>query len=180
MGRYRLYILRSSFQLAVLYFPLLALRDLIHAACPFADVFVQSTVSALLCFCVLFSDSAKTAWKKWALSLPFTVIFWGVLAVTDLDVRLINWMIPGYGRLSGGAGFAFIVDLGCFTMMQGVACLLAVGCSGTWNGNKLQKLRFVVQDIVLPAICVIVLFTVSYFELTLPAYRSDYYLMCTA
>ncbi len=130
MRRNRLSILKSAVELAILYFPLLFLSDLIEEVCPFANIYVQSTASALLCFCVLFSNSSKTALKKWSCSIPFTLIFYFVLAATNFDVRLINRLLPGYGHLSAGAGFAFIIEFGLFTIAQVIANLA---------GNRLQQ-----------------------------------------
>ena len=174
MRRNRLSILKSAVELAILYFPLLFLFDLIEAVCPFADLYVQPIVSALLCFCVLFSDSAKTALKKWGCSIPFTLIFWFILAATNFDVRLTNKLLPGYGKLSAGAGFAFIVEFGFFTIAQGIANLLAIACSNPLNSEKLQKLRFIVQDIILPIICIIIFLIVVYLEFTMPTWKSIY------
>ena len=179
MHRNRLSVLKSAIQLAILYFPFLFLSDFIEAVCPFANIYIQSFVSALLCFCVLFSDSAKTALKKWGCSIPFSLIFWLVLAATNFNVRLTNKLLPGYGSLSAGAGFAFMVEFGLFTIAQGVANLLAVVCSNPLHGRKLQKLRFIIQDVILPVICIIIFFIVVHLELTLPTweaiYQSTYY-----
>ena len=175
MRRNRLSILKSAVELAILYFPLLFLFDLIEAVCPFADLYVQPIVSALLCFCVLFSDSAKTALKKWGCSIPFTLIFWFILAATNFDVRLTNKLLPGYGKLSAGAGFAFIVEFGFFTIAQGTANLLAITCSNSLSNNKLQKLIAIVQTIILPIICIIIIFVVLYLELTMPTWAETYY-----
>lgn len=174
MCRNRLSILKSAVGLAILYFPLLFLSDLIEEACPFANIYVQSTASALLCFCVLFSNSSKTALKKWSCSIPFTLIFYFVLAATNFDVRLINRLLPGYGHLSAGAGFAFIIEFGLFTIAQGIANLLAIACSNPLNSEKLQKLRFIVQDIILPIICIIIFLIVVYLEFTMPTWKSIY------
>ena len=175
MRQNRLSILKGAVQLAILYFPLLSLFDLIETVCPFANIYVQSTVSALLCFCVLFSDSTKTALKKWGCSIPVTLIFWFVLAATNFDIRLTNKLFPGYGHLSAGAGFAFIVEFGFFTIVQGLANLLAVACSNPLSDGKLQKLQSIVQKIILPIICMIIIFIVSYLELTMPTWEEIYY-----
>lgn len=175
MRRNRLSMLKSAVQLAILYFPFLSLFDLIEAVCPSANIYVQSTVSALLCFCVLFSDSAKTALKKWRCSIPFTLIFWFVLAATNFDVRLTNKLLPGYGHLSAGAGFAFIMEFGFFTIAQGIANLLAIVCSNPLSGGELQKMWSILQNVILPTICIIIIFIVLYLELTMPTWTEIYY-----
>ena len=175
MRQNRLSILKGAVQLAILYFPLLSLFDLIETVCPFANIYVQATVSALLCFCVLFSDSTKTALKKWSCSIPVTLIFWFVLAATNFEIRLTNKLLPGYGHLSAGAGFAAIVEFGFFTIAQGVANLLAIACSNLLSNGKLQKLRSIVQEIILPIICIIIILIVLYLELTMPTWEEIYY-----
>lgn len=175
MRRNRLSILKSAVELAILYFPLLFLSDLIEEVCPFANIYVQSTASALLCFCVLFSNSSKTALKKWSCSIPFTLIFYFVLAATNFDVRLINRLLPGYGHLSAGAGFAFIIEFGLFTIAQGIANLLAIACSNPLNAGGLQKMCSIIQIVILPIVCIIIVFAVLYLELTMPTWKEIYY-----
>lgn len=175
MRRNRLSILKSAVQLSILYVPFLSLFDFMGAVCPFANIYVQAIVSALLCFCVLFSDSTKTALKKWGCSIPFTLIFWFVLAATNFDVRLTNKLFPGYGCLSAGAGFASMVEFGFFTIAQGNANLLAIVCSTPLSDSKLQKLWSIVQNVILPIICIIIIFIVLYLELTMPTWKEIYY-----
>lgn len=175
MRRNWLSILKSAVQLSILYVPFLSLFDFIEAVCPFANIYVQAIVSAFLCFCVLFSNSTKTALKKWGSSIPFTLAFWYVLAVTDFDVRLTNKLLPGYGHLSAGAGLSFIVKFGLFTIAQGTANLLAITCSNPLSNSKLQKLIAIVQTIILPIICIIIIFVVLYLELTMPTWAETYY-----
>ena len=175
MRRNRLSILKSAVELAILYFPLLFLSGLIEEVCPFANIYVQSTASALLCFCVLFSNSSKTALKKWSCSIPFTLIFYFVLAATNFDVRLINRLLPGYGHLSAGAGFAFIIEFGLFTIAQGIANLLAIACSNPLNAGGLQKMCSIIQIVILPIVCIIIVFAVLYLELTMPTWKEIYY-----
>lgn len=140
-----------------------------------ANIYVQSTASALLCFCVLFSNSSKTALKKWSCSIPFTLIFYFVLAATNFDVRLINRLLPGYGHLSAGAGFAFIIEFGLFTIAQGIANLLAIACSNPLNAGGLQKMCSIIQIVILPIVCIIIVFAVLYLELTMPTWKEIYY-----
>lgn len=170
MRRKRFSILKSAVQLAVLYIPALFLLDFVEAVCPFANVYVQAAAGAACCFCALFSDSVKTALKKWACSVPFTLAFWHALVVTNFNVRLTNKLFPGYGRLSAGAGFALIVEFGLFTVAQGLANLLAITCSAPLNSNKLQKTVAVVQNAVLPVICALLVFAVLYLEATMPTW----------
>lgn len=173
MNRDRILILKSALQLAILYLPLVSLTDLIEAACPLAGFCVQALFGALLCFCALFSSSPKAAWKKWCRSIPITLLFWLFLAVTNFDVRLTNRLVPGYGNLSAGAGFALIVKFAVFTAAQGIADLLAIVCSRPLSG-RLQRLRSVTQNVLLPVICALVAFAVLYLELTMPSWESIY------
>lgn len=174
MHRNRRSILKSAVQLAILYIPLFSLLELIEAVCPFASIYALSAFGAFLCFCVLFSDSGKAAWKTWGFSVPLTLIFWYILTATDFHVRLTNQLSPGYGALSADAGFAFILRFGFFTVAQGLANLLAVACSAPLNG-KLQTLRFVVQRVILPTICASIAFVILYLELTMPTWQEIYY-----
>lgn len=172
--------IKSSIELAVLFILLLAISDLIKTLYPF-DTGTQYSltacllpiVSGLLCFGVLVSESTKVALKKWTLSVPFTLVFWLVLAITDFPVRLTNMLYPGYGTISAGGGFAQMVDLWVLSISQGFANLLAVGISSA-VGNKFPKVRFVVQDIVLPVICIAIILVVLYLELTMPPVEAIY------
>ena len=170
MRRNRLSILKSAVELAILYFPLLFLSDFIEEVCPFANI-----VYPIARFCVLFSNSSKTALKKWSCSIPFTLIFYFVLAATNFDVRLINRLLPGYGHLSAGAGFAFIIEFGLFTIAQGIANLLAIACSNPLNAGGLQKMCSIIQIVILPIVCIIIVFAVLYLELTMPTWKEIYY-----
>lgn len=175
MRRNWLSILKSAAQLAILHFPLVSLLDLIEVNCPFANLYVQALVGAFLCFCVLLSDSAKTALKKWGCSIPFTLLFWCILAVTNFDIRLTNWLFPGYGALSAGAGFSTIAKFGLFTVAQGLANLLAVLCSASLGNRTLRKLRSIVQSVILPTICAVIVFVILYLERAMPTWREIYY-----
>lgn len=173
-------ILKSAFVLAVLYLPLFAISDLVKAWCPFDSsiaAYILPAFSSLLCFCALISESMKTALKKWAFSIPFTLMFWLILSVTDFSVRLTNTLYPGYGRLSAGGGFALMMDFGILSLSQGMANLLAVGAGGMLTG-RFQRLRFVIQDVLLPVISMVIFLLVLYLELTMPTtaaiYRSVY------
>ena len=163
--------LKSSIQLAILYFPLFSLSRFIESVCPFLNIYIQTIIGAMLCLCVLFSNDAKTALKKLRCSIPFTLVFWFILGATKFDVRLTNKLFPGYGNVLAGGGFAFVIELGFFTIAQGFASLLAIVCSNPLNGAKHPKLRSVVQDTIIPAICMIILFILTYLELTMPIWK---------
>ena len=102
-------------------------------------------------------------------------IFYFVLAATNFDVRLINRLLPGYGHLSAGAGFAFIIEFGLFTIAQGIANLLAIACSNPLNAGGLQKMCSIIQIVILPIVCIIIVFAVLYLELTMPTWKEIYY-----
>ncbi len=180
MGRGRYSVLTGALELAVLFFPLLSISDLVVTWYPFDTTvhyilagWLLPAVSGLLCFCVLVSESAKAALKKWALSIPFTVIFWLALAVTDFEVRLTNTLYPGYGSLSAGGGLALVMNLGFFGVAQGAAILLAVCVSGEGYTRR-QRLRFVIQNILLPTICIAIFAVVVYLEFTMPTWDAIY------
>lgn len=75
-----------------------------------------------------------------------------------------------------------MVEFGLFTIAQGIANLLAMVCSNPLNEKALQKLRFIVQDVTLPVICVIIFLVLVYLELTMPTwetiYQSTNYQLC--
>lgn len=164
----------------MLYLPLFAISDLVKAWFPFdrsIAAYLLPAFSSLFCFCALISENIKTALKKWAFSIPFTLAFWFILSVTDFSVRLTNTLYPGYGRLSAGGGFSLMVDFGILSVSQGFADLLAVSASGMAI-HQFQRLRFVIQDIILPIISIIIFLVVLYLELAMPAvaviYQSVY------
>lgn len=174
MERSRFSMLKSAVQLAILYFPLLSLSDFIESLHPPLSIYAQAFFSALLCFCVLFSENAKTAWRKWVYSVPLTLLFLLLLAATDFNVRLTNKLLTGYGSLSAGAGFAFLIKLASFSVLQGIANLLAAVCSRPINNGKLQKLRCCMQNLILPVICAMILLTVLYLEYTMSTWDAIY------
>lgn len=167
-------ILKTAVQLSMLNIPVLFLSDLIDAVSPNASIYVLFVVGILTTFFVLFSDSPKTALKKWGCSIPITLIFWFILGETHFYVRLLNTLIPGYGRPSAGAGFAFAAKFVAFTVARGISILLAIISSCPINGKHLKRLLFVVQDIILPIICVVVLIAVLYLEFTMPSWDVIY------
>lgn len=180
MTRRKYSTLKGAFTLAMLYLPLLAISDLIEAFYPFdstAAVYILPAFSGLLSFCVLISESMTAALKKWALSIPFTLAFWYVLAATDFSVRLTNMLYPGYGSLSAGSGFSFMADFAFLSISQGIADLLAVSAS-SMAVNRFQRPRSVMQEMILPIISVIIFFVVLYLEFTMPTtdqiYQSVY------
>lgn len=67
-----------------------------------------------------------------------------------------------------------MVEFGLFTIAQGIANLLAMVCSNPLNEKALQKLRFIVQDVTLPVICVIIFLVLVYLELTMPTWETIY------
>ncbi len=167
-------ILKTAVQLSMLNIPVLFLSDLIDAKDSSASIGILLVFGILTTFFVLFSDSPKTALKKWGCSIPITLIFWFILRETNFYVRLLNTLIPGYGRPSAGAGFAFAAKFVAFTLARGIAILFAVLASCPINGKHLQRLRFAVQDIILPIICVVVLIAVLYLEFTMPSWDVIY------
>ena len=168
-------LLRDGVCLAVLYLPVLALTDLFDAFCPLSgsnSMLLLSGVSAVLCFRVLLSGSTKTSFKKWLLSLPCTVLFWLVLAVTDFPVRLTNTLYPGYGRLSAGSSFALMVSFFVLTAAQGTALLLALAISTA--AVKPVKPLALLQGTIIPLLCLAVLLLIGYLELTMPTCEQIY------
>lgn len=140
---------------------------------PDAAFYGISLASGCLCFCAALSGQTKTAFQKWALSIPFTLLFGLLLSATSFSVRLVNQMIPGYGNLSAGGGFALMFSLLFLSFAQGAAILLSAALSGS-HVNRFPRLRFAVQDILLPAICLGILAAVFYLERTMPSYHSIY------
>ena len=110
---------------------------------------------------------------KWVLSLLFTIAFSLFLSMSHFDVRLVNAMHSGYGKMSAGGGFAIFMQLIVFSISNGVGCLLAVGCSDVF-GAKGQKRLDVIQNIVMPMVCGAILFVVIYLSLTMPSWESIY------
>lgn len=167
-------ILKTAVQLSMLNMPVLFLSDLIQTEDSSASIGILLVFGILTTFFVLFSDSPKTALKKWGCSIPITLIFWFILGETHFYVRLLNTLLPGYGRPSAGAGFGLLIKFVSFTVARGISILLAIISSCQINGKHLQRLRFAVQDIILPIICVLVLIAVLYLEFTMPSWDVIY------
>lgn len=168
-------ILKTAVQLSMLNMPVLFLSDLIDAKDSSASIGILFIFGILTTFFVLFSDSPKNALKKWGCSIPITLIFWFILGETHFYVRLLNTVLPGYGRPSAGAGLGLLMKFVSFTVARGISILLAIISSCPINGRHLQRLLFVVQDIILPIICVVVLIAVLYLEFTMPSWYTIYY-----
>ena len=178
MGQKKIY-LKDAAELAVLYLPLMAISGFVEMLFPLGPGVREQlaaclpAVSGVLCFCVLVSGSAKTALIKWALSIPVTLAFGLLLYYTDFLFRMVNTIEPGYGRLPAGSGFALIIHFVLFTAAQAAANVLAVFISRPM-GHRLQKPRFIVQGILLPAICIMIFSVVLYLELTMPTRETLY------
>lgn len=174
--KYKLF--RDAFELAVLFVPFLFMYEWIETLYPFdADTHyriagsILPLSSALLSFCVLISENTKTALKKWLCSIPFTMVIWAVLFYTNFSIRLTNTLYTGYGRDSAGGGFAFMVTFLYFCAALSVGNLFAIALS-TGLGSKMTKIRTILQNIILPAICALILLTVIYFEATMPTWET--------
>lgn len=171
-------IIRDAAELAVLGLPLYSLAELglpLPGQLTEAWLFLLSLAGGLLSFCALLSGSTKTALKKWALSIPFTAAFCLFLAHTDFQLRLLNTVLPGYGRLSGGGGFSSFLYLVIFLGVQGLANLLAASFSAEAAAGWVRKPLAVMRAAVVPAICAAILLAVLYLELTMPSWEAIYY-----
>ncbi|MDP4118139.1 MAG: hypothetical protein Q8873_02990 [Bacillota bacterium] len=173
-------ILRDAVELSILYLPLLFISELIEKTYPFDTsvhynmaFYILPLISAFLCFSILISKNAKTSLKKWILSVPFTFVFYALLYFSNFSVRLTNTIYPGYGRESAGGGFAFMITFFAFSIFQIVGNTLAVGLSRV-IGKRSQNLWHIIQDIIIPVICVMILLSVIYLELTMPTLKSIY------
>lgn len=60
---------------------------------------------------------------KWVISLPLSYLVINYFWKTNYAVRSLNWMFPGYGKMSAGGGFAF----GVITVGFVIACFISMG-----------------------------------------------------
>ena len=174
MKRYKL--IRDALELSLLFLPLMSLSDLVRAFLPLPSDFCALPLASVpLCFFAALSESGTDAAKKWGLSLPFTVGFWILLGLTDFDLRLFNTLHPGYGNLPAGGGFAILFQIPVYFFLQGVAILLAASLS-CGVVRRLGWFRFLIQDVLLPAVCGLLLAAIVWLELTMPSWESFYQL----
>ena len=174
MNKKKCFVIRDSMELAILFLPLLSILPLILDFFSSSDViFILAHCTGTLCFLANLSNSMKTSFIKWVLSLLFTIAFDLFLSMSHFDVRLVNTMYFGYGKMSAGGGFAILMYLIVFSVSNGIGCLFAVGCSDVF-GSKAQTLLNVIQNILLPMICGVILLVVIYLSLTMPSWESIY------
>lgn len=172
MNKQKRILVRDGVELSALYFPLLAITPLIEETGLFNSINL-AVFSGIICFLVNLSVSHKAAMKKWGLSCLITIAFWAFLSISNFNVRLVNMMYPGYGRISAGGGFAFFFDFIVFSMADGIGCLLAMVFSGIYGSTTPKPLE-VIKDFVLPVICGGILLMVFCLTFIMPSWDSVY------
>ena len=115
------------------------------------------------------SDTVLQVIVKWLLSLPVTALFWIWMQNEQLILRAVNWVHPGYGALSAGAGFAaggqlFILAAAHITgLLVGIAVTRRTNDPGMWKFfRRIAYLACIVILIAFMALC-----------LFLPAYHGE-------
>lgn len=114
---------------------------------------------------------------KWAISLPLSYFVINYFWKTNYAVRSLNWMFPGYGKMSAGGGFA----LGVMTVGFVIACLVSMGIafflSAASLGVKTEKIA-VFEKIQLCVGCLLSVFIIALtvtLERKFPSYESIFF-----
>lgn len=166
-------LLRDGVATAMFFLPLYPIYELAPQEVP-VGILLTPLLSGLLSLGALWGEDQGETILKWGISLPLTVGWFLWMRQTSFFVRLVNWTTPGYGRLSGGAGFALTVSLGLLGMAHIMALGGALGLSGGLN-EKAQKTRRILQGAVLPLIALAVLLAMIYLQIVMPTWEEIYH-----
>lgn len=137
-----------------------------------ALTFVCPIVCGILSGTAIFSDSKKKAGLKWLTSAPLSVGGFFVIGNTDLVKRMYNAIDPlyyaEYGALSMGEAFsgAAVLYLGLLAVFIGN--IIGLSCCGIELTRKGENVLAVLQKIVCPILCVVIVGVTVYLLCALP------------
>lgn len=115
------YVVLCAAAMSVFFVTTLFLADIISWKNDKA-VFIYLIVMAVL-YGVMISGHFVYYFIKWVISLPLSYLIINYFWITNYAVRSLNWMFPGYGKMSAGGGFA----LGVITVGFVIACFISMG-----------------------------------------------------
>ncbi len=134
--------------------------------------FVCPIVFGIFSGTAIFSDSKKKAVLKWLASVPLSVGVFFAISNTDLLMRIHNAIDPlyyaEYGALSMGEAFGGAAVLYIVLMAVFIGNLVGLSCSGIKLTRKGENVFAVLQKIVCPILCIIIVGVTVYLLCALP------------
>lgn len=130
--------LLMSFSMALIYVSGIFLSDILSFSMALTGLYIVFT-AALYALAAVGRDS-RTAFIKWAVSVPFAYLVIQYFRRTDYAIRSLNWLYPGYGRQSAGGAFAALFNM----LALSVLCLpgIIAGANAKPEVHKrLQKIQ---------------------------------------
>lgn len=129
-------------------------------------------VCGMLSGIAIFSDSKKKAGLKWLASIPLSTGAFFAISNTDLVKRLYNAIDPSYyaeyGALSMGEAFsgAAVLYMGLLAVLIGN--IIGLSCSGIKLTPKSENVFAVLQKIVCPILCTVIVGVTIFLLCALP------------
>jgi len=88
--------------------------------------FIYCGLMVVCYFFIILSDKLVKILIKWLTSLPVSYLLFLYFWKTDYAVRALNWIFEGYGKMSAGGGFAFLVYFAICCFLYAAAILFSV------------------------------------------------------
>ena len=112
-----------------------AVLTFIHNGVYFAIAFLLLILANVIVGLLMASESHRYAFYKWLISLPVGIITFLVYRETNFLYYWLNRIIPGYGNLTAGGGFALLF----FIMFYLLGFLAAIIISFYITSQKMKK-----------------------------------------
>lgn len=107
----------------------------IHSDVSFAIAVLLLISADVVVGLLLSSESHLYAFFKWVISLPIGIVTFFVYRKTDFLYYWLNRIIPDYGNLSAGGGFALL----CFGIFYLMSFSIAIIISFCITSEKMKK-----------------------------------------
>lgn len=138
-----------------------------------ALTFVCPIVCGVFSGIAIVSDSKKKAGLKWLTSVPLSAGAFFAIGNTDLLMRMYNAIDPlyyaEYGAPSMGEAFSGAAVLYMVLLAVFVGNIVGLSCSGIELTRKGENVLAVLQKIVCPILCVIIVGITVYLLCALPS-----------
>jgi hypothetical protein len=108
----------------------------IHNGISFAIALLLLILANVIVGLLMASESHRYAFYKWLISLPVGIITFLVYRKTNFLYYWLNRIIPGYGNLTAGGGFALLF----FMMFYLLSFLIAIIISFYITSKKMKKI----------------------------------------
>lgn len=137
-------------------------------------IFVIPALCGIFTGITVYSDTLVQALVKWFFSLPVTAVLWFYSVKTEFYMRSLNWVFPGYGEPSAGGGFAAMLLLFSILFFDIFAVLVGCICSAVIKPSGCKRFFPLVQKILCPIICGIILAVFLLLSIAMPRYVHVY------